>query len=136
MNIEFQNNFTVMPKHTNYMYPMIFGGEFFSKIDLCAAACVRRALHDSECQSAVTHMVNVKFLKPCYVGDLIYIKSNIVEARTKSIKVKVIAEREKRDSDKRDVVAEGELVFVSVLDIQYVKDKPDKLPYASHNLKL
>jgi acyl-CoA hydrolase len=136
MNTEFETNFTVMPKHANYMYPMIFGGAFYSEIDLCAAVCVNRFLNDSDCESSVTHRSEVTYLAPCYVGDIIYLKSKIVSAGKKSIVVEVNAERESRGSTERDKVARGLFVFVAIEHTRDVQDKPKRLPYKNHGLKL
>lgn len=137
MNTHFETNFTVLPMHTNYHPPMIFGGAFFAEIDLCAAACVNRFLHDSTCESAVTHLVeNLKFLAPCYVGDIIYIEADVVGTGKKSIVVNVVARRERRDSPKLDLVAEAKFVFVSIEHTNDVINKPQKLPYKEHGLTL
>jgi hypothetical protein len=44
MNLEYENSFVVLPAHTNYHYPMVFGGhfmaEFFSEIPLAEVALV------------------------------------------------------------------------------------------------
>lgn len=136
MNTEFETNFTVMPEHTNYMLPLIFGGAFFSKLDLCAACCVKRFLQESKCEAAVTHLAETKFMKPCYLGDIVFMKAEIIEARVKSITVKVTAEREKRNSLERDRVAEATFVFVSIEHANDISKKPDMLPYAPHGLTL
>ncbi len=111
----FETNFVVMPADCNYMYPMIFGGAFFSKIDLAAASCVAIALRDSPlgCDSAVTHKFSGTFHKACESGDLVFIKCELVSSRTKSLVVDVKAWREKRSSHNRELVAEAEFVFVS-----------------------
>lgn len=136
MNIEFENSFTVMPKNANYMYPMIFGGDFYAELDLCVATCVNRFLHDSDCGGAVTHKSEVTFLAPTYVGDHIYMKSKVVSVGKKSIVVEVVAEREKRNSPERDRVAEAKFVFVSIAHAKDVAFRPDKLPYKDHGVSL
>lgn len=120
MNLIFENSFTVMPTHCNYMFPMIFGGAFFSELDLCAACCVNRLLHDSECDSAVTHKVlDLTFHKPAYAGDIIFMRAEVIGLRSKAIEVKVTAEREKRAEPGRDHIAEGRFIFVSKKDGEY-----------------
>jgi len=114
MNLVFENSFTVLPKHCNSMYPMIFGGSFFSELDLCAACCVDRLLHDSECDSAVTYkVIDLTFHKAAYCGDIIFMRAEVVELRKKAITVKVIAEREKKAIPGRDHVVDATFVFVS-----------------------
>lgn len=65
MELEFEDNFLVMPDDTNANSPMIFGGAFFSKMDLCAAKAVRRLLYSSEnCSASVTHKFEGSFHRP------------------------------------------------------------------------
>lgn len=115
-NIKFTTNFVVMPSHCNYMYPMIFGGHFFSEMDLCAASCVSRLLHDSECDSAVTHKYSGIFHAPAECGDLIFLEAEVLELRTKSVRMKITGFREKRATKGKDLVAEAEFVFVTKKD--------------------
>lgn len=119
MNLEFNTTFVVMPKHCNYMYPMIFGGAFFSELDLAAASCVGRLLHDSECDSAVTHKFSGTFHKAAECGDLIFLECKITQLRIKGIAVNVKAYREKRSERYRDFIAEADFVFVSKKDGQF-----------------
>ncbi len=107
--------FTVMPSQTNYLGGMIFGGAFFSQMDLAAATAVDEllSLNSSECDSAVTHKADVTFHKPTYVGDMIGLSTNVVEVRTKAIVIHVKALRKQRNKLSYDFVAEGTFVFVS-----------------------
>lgn len=116
MNTVFDTTFTVMPKHCNYMYPMIFGGHLFSEMDLCAACCVNKLLHDSECDSAVTHKFEGVFHAAAESGDLIFLKAVVVELRTKAVVVEVRAYREKRAKSGSDFIAEAKFVFVTKKD--------------------
>lgn len=134
MNRIFETNFVVMPTDANYMYPLIFGGAFAAQIDLCAAQAVSRFLHDSECESAVTHKMEIEFLKPSYVGDLIFLRATVLDGGKKSILVEVTAEREKRGSPERDTVAFAKFVFVSVKGVEDLSHQPEKLPYHPHGL--
>lgn len=122
------------------MYPLIFGGAFFAQIDLCAAATVNRFLYDSKtAETAVTHKIEgLSFLKPCYVGDIIFLHGKILpkELRHKAIVVEVTAEREKPGSSKRDKVASAKLVFISIEDRECVKNRPDYLPYVYHEMSV
>lgn len=145
MEIEFEDNFLVMPEDTNANSPMIFGGAFFSKMDLCAAKAVRRLLYSSDtCSAAVTHKFDGTFHRPCYLGDLIRLKGTVVELRHKAVVVDVLAYRETKDdlngSDGHlawlELVAEAKFVFVSIKNLENVQKKPYKLPYADHGLKL
>jgi acyl-CoA hydrolase len=93
---------------------MIFGGAFMAQLDLCAAACVTRFLHDSECDSAVTYRINnLVFHGAAMIGDIVFMYAKITQVRTHAIVVNIEAFREKRDGPKRDKVADAEFVFVS-----------------------
>ena len=116
MNTLFETNFTVLPKHCNYHLPMIFGGEFLAQMDLAAAMCVSRLLHDSECDSAVTYEFSGRFLAAAEMGDIIFLKCEVTELRKKAVVVSIVADREKRAEPGRDVVAKAEFVFVTKKD--------------------
>ena len=126
MNLEFDTTFIVMPDQCNYMYPMIFGGAFFSEMDLCAAQCVSRLLHDSECNVAVTHKFEGTFHNAAECGDIIFLSSKVVELRHKAIKVQVTAHSEKRGKAGRTHLADGTFVFVTKKDGEF----------AHHGLKM
>src|SRR5258708_35733694 len=113
MNLLFDNSFVVMPKHCNYMYPMIFGGHFFSEMDLCAATCVTRLLHDSECDSAVTYKFEGTFHAACEAGDIVFLRAEIVELRRNAVVVNVKAHRERRPKGGKEHVADAKFVFVT-----------------------
>lgn len=119
MNLKFSTTFTVMPKHCNYMYPMIFGGHFFSEMDLCAACCVNRLLHDSDCDSAVTHKFEGTFHNAAENGDLIFLDAEVVELRHKAVVVAVRAEGEKRAKSGRTLLATARFVFVTKKNGEY-----------------
>lgn len=119
LNKRFDSNFVIMPSDCNYMTPMVFGGFFFAKMDLAAAMCVSRALHDSDCNAAVTHKFSGTFHKPTFCGELIFLSCLITECKTKAIVVLVDAFRERRATPGRDLVAEAEFVFVTQKDGEY-----------------
>lgn len=117
MHIKHETNFVVMPDMCNYMNGMIFGGSFFSQMDLAAATLVSRALHQSECNEAVTHKVNdLVFHDACYCGDIVFLKCEITEVRHKAIVVHVKAYREKRAVVGQKLVATANFVFVTKLN--------------------
>jgi len=134
MNTKFETNFTILAANANDEYPLIFGGHFASQMDLCAAQTARRFLHESECDNAVTHKMEIEFAKPCYVGDLVYLSGEIVSTGKKSIVIQVRAERERRGIPGRDFVALARFVFVSVKDMNDLGDRPEYLPYHPHGL--
>jgi acyl-CoA hydrolase len=108
------NSFVVMPTHTNYMYPLIFGGAFMSELDLCAATLVNNLVKRSKSvDNAVTHKADFTFHAPSYAGDVIYMEAIVEELGKKSIVVKVQAYREPRDSMERIHVATSQFVFVT-----------------------
>ena len=114
------NSFVVMPLHTNYMYPLIFGGAFMSKLDLCAATLINGLVkRSSSVDNAVTHKANFTFHAPSYAGDVIYMDAEVVDLGKKSIVVKVEAYREPRDSLDRIHVATSTFVFVTRMGDEY-----------------
>lgn len=119
MNLKFETSFVVMPSHTNFMAPMIFGGAFFSEMDLCAASAVTRLLHDSMCNSAVTHKFEGTFHAAAECGDLVFLEAEITDLRYKAVVVEVKAYRERRSGPKRDFVAQSKFVFVTRKDGQF-----------------
>lgn len=138
MKLKFEDNFLVMPEDTNSSSPMIFGGAFFSKMDLCAAKAVRRLLYSSKtCSSCVTHKFEGTYHLPCYLGDLVFLEGEVIELRHKAIVVNVQGFREvniDRDSSTRELVADAKFVFVAIINLDNVQEKPNRLPYANHGL--
>jgi acyl-CoA hydrolase len=122
MNLHFESNFTVMPDQCNYMFPMIFGGAFFSQIDLCAACCVTRLLHDSLlADSSVTYKVlDLTFHRAAECGDIIFMEADVVELRHKSVTVAIKAYREKRAKPGREFIADATFVFVTKKGDEFV----------------
>lgn len=132
MNTVFETNFTVMPTDANYMYPLIFGGAFFAQMDLCAARTVQRALYGSPCDGAITHKVdNLQWFKPCYVGDLIFLRGEVTKLVWKSIVVRVTGQRE--IDNKKEDVAVGDFTFLSIKKGDF-SQKPKYLDYRAHEL--
>jgi acyl-CoA thioesterase YciA len=118
------NSFVVMPTHTNYMYPLIFGGAFMSELDLCAATLVNKLVKKSTTiDNAVTHKADFTFHAPSYAGDVIYMDATVSELGKKSIVVKVEAYREPRDSESRIHVATSHFVFVTRMGESYKHHK-------------
>jgi len=114
------NSFVVMPIHTNYMYPLIFGGAFMSELDLCAATLVNKLVKKSTTvDNAVTHKADFTFHAPSYAGDVIYMDASVSELGKKSIVVKVEAHREPRDSEIRIHVSTAKFVFVTRMGEEY-----------------
>lgn len=145
MNTRLTTCFTVFPEHTNSLSPLIFGGAFFAEMDKLAAIAVRRFLYSSPegCKEAVTHKADVVFNKPSYLGDLMFLDAQIMSVgNTKSIVVNVKAHREtprfvndQHDGEIRELIAEVNFVFVSILEEEKVAEKPNLLPYHNHGIK-
>ena len=143
MQLKHQSNFTVYPSDANNMFPLIFGGAFFSYMDKLAATTVRRVLYGSAtCKSAVTHKFEGTFHKPTYVGDLIFVEAEVVDMGKKSVVVEVKAFREKstyfsaETPHQRELVAEAKFVFVSISGKAKMDQHPDLLPYDNHGLEM
>jgi acyl-CoA hydrolase len=135
LNTVYETSFVVYPRHVNCRSPLIFGGAFFSEMDICAATVVKRFLYASKtAKSAVTHKFEGTFLKPCYMGNLIFLNAKITSVGPKSIVVEVEAYRDTEAG--QELVAEANFVFVTVENDNTVEDKPDKLPYCQHGLTL
>lgn len=118
--------FTVMPQHSNYM-SMVFGGEMLSRIDICAAECVRRFLYSSPVKLyALTVKVDVEFHIGAEIGDIVFLEAEIESVGIKSITTKVVGYRE-TSSGKRDKICSGNLRFVT-------KDSPQANKAYQHNL--
>lgn len=117
MNLKFETSFWVMPKDCNAYYPMIFGGAFFSEMDICAASCVKRLLHDSECDSAVTYKFEGTFHAAAQAGDLVLLEAEIVELRNKAITISVKGYRDSKEQ--KELLASARFVFVTKKDGQF-----------------
>jgi acyl-CoA thioesterase YciA len=118
--LKHSNSFVVMPTHTNYMYPLIFGGAFMSELDLCAATLVNKLVKKSDSvDNAVTHKADFTFHAPSYAGDVIYMDAEVVELGKKSIVLKVEGYREPRDSHNRIHVATSKFVFITRYGEEY-----------------
>lgn len=132
----YTTSFIVFPENCNHLKAIIFGGFFMSQLDLAAAHCVRRALFDATegVEHAVTYKADFEFFKPAYVGDLIELEAEIKSVGTKSLSVEVLAWRNKRR--KRDKVAIGKFIFISVGDVSDLSSYPELLPYRAHGLRM
>ncbi len=112
VNTTHETSFVVFPQDCNANPPMLFGGKILAEMDRCAGVTTRRFLYASTVHDAVTVAINdVKFHKPGEVKDLIVVTGTVVKVGEKSITVKVTVEREL--PDKRELLAEGEFVFVA-----------------------
>jgi acyl-CoA hydrolase len=127
-----KTTFTIMPSDANYMYPLVFGGAFFSQIDLCAAITARDYLikNNYQFKQAITHTANVVWFKPSYVGDIIELNGQVTSIGEKSLVIQVVASRKYSN----DVIARADLVFVSIDESSDLSNKPDMLPYRRHGL--
>lgn len=113
--LTFETNFTVFPADTNFHSPpCIFGGTMLAQMDICAAMTTRRVLRgmNSGADDAVTVSVSTTFMRPAYIGDIVYLTGYVEGAGTKSITTRVVAIREDKEG-KKERMAEGFFVFVA-----------------------
>ena len=112
--IVYDTSFTVFPQDTNYnVPPCIFGGKMLAEMDNAAAMVSRRALYGTLCTDAVTVSVNVEFLRPAYLGEIVVINAVLVAVGTKSLDIHVNCYREDRSSGENQKMAQGTFRFVS-----------------------
>jgi acyl-CoA hydrolase len=112
--LKFNNAFVVLPKHCNYMYPLIFGGAFMAELDLCAAVLANKIVKmTNDVDNAVTYKADITFEAPSYSGDVIHMEAQATELRKKSISITVYAYREPRDTEQRKLVAVANFVFIT-----------------------
>ena len=114
MNLVYNSTFTVFPQDCNYLIPpMVFGGKVLSEMDVCAAMACRRLLYGTECTDSVTVQVDkVTFFVGAVIGDLVFLRGEIVKLGHKSIVIHVEGERENHDG-KRERICCGDFTFVS-----------------------
>lgn len=91
--MELTTYWTIMPKDTNYMFPLVFGGAMMSQVDLAAATHARMLLNWTTCDKAVTHKANFDFGCRSYAGDTIRFDSKLVEVRANALRFIVKAYR-------------------------------------------
>lgn len=119
---KYDTSFTVMPEHVNYSAKIIFGGAAFSQLDLAAAAAVRRMLYNSEyADGAVTHKASVTFHCAPVLGDIIFIKAVITEAKDRHFVIRVHADVERYGTGKKFSFADAKFVFVAKKGEAFVK---------------
>lgn len=129
--VTFTTYWTIMPKDTNYMFPLVFGGAMMSQVDLAAATHARMLLNWSECDKAVTYKADFMFTDRAYAGDTIRFDSRVDEVRDNAIRFVVEAYRcplpdgENKGITEFEKIGEHILVFVTMLG--------DK--FAPHGLK-
>ena len=109
-----------MPKDCNPLYPMIFGGALWSRMDMAAHTCTMRLLHHSKCNQAVTYKSNVTFHAAAECGDIVFIYCTVTQLRRKGIGIKVEVQREKSGEPGCLKVAEAEFVFCSKKDGKFI----------------
>lgn len=124
LRTKFTNSFLVMPEHTNFRSPQVFGGAFMAQLDLCAAATCHELLQfsDSTAEDAVTYKAEFTFHKAAQLGDMIYFEAEIIELRLNAIVVIVEAYRQPRDTKfpERIHTASAKFVFVTMTGDKYV----------------
>jgi acyl-CoA hydrolase len=126
---ETRAEYLVLPADANDLYPLIFGGAFYSQMDRCAAIVARKFLKSTACKVAVTHISEVVFHLPSYSGEVLEIVGDVVSAHKKSIVIKVHAWRG------QDLIATVKHVFISLapLEDHILAQRPRTLPYMNHD---
>lgn len=125
--IEYTTSIIVFPKHSNHLYPLIFGGALMEMMDLTAAMTSRRALQLTELEHSVTHKADYTFHRPSYVGDVLDLTGTVKSCSVKSLAIEVIVKR------KSELIATGSFVFISI-EPSDLSLKPAFLPYVKHGL--
>ena len=111
---KYETSFTVFPDHTNYNEPpCIFGGKMLAEMDNCAAMVCRRALYGTDCTDSVTVSVKVDFLRPAYIGDIVYLRGVLTHVGDKSMTVSVECIREEKKTGKQERMSMGMFTFVA-----------------------
>lgn len=123
--MEFTTYWTIMPKDTNYMFPLVFGGAMMSQVDLAAATHARMLLNWTSCDKTITYKANVLFSAPSYAGDTIRFDSRLVEVRDNSLRFIVEAYRIPLPNGSKpmqityELIGKHELVFVTMTGDQF-----------------
>lgn len=118
--LELTTYWTIMPKDTNYMFPLVFGGAMMSQVDLAAATHARMLLNWTTCDKAVTHKANFSFTGRSYAGDTIRFVSRVAEVRDNAIRFLVDVYRSPLPTDGAPMsigfehIGSHELVFVTM----------------------
>lgn len=116
--MEYNTSFTVYPGDCNpHKNPdgsmMVHGGTMLLKMDRAAAACVKRALYNTECDTALTVGVDkVTFFFGAKLGDLINISAKVIDVGLKRITCQVSCFVEEWGGSQK-VMAEGLFHFCS-----------------------
>lgn len=127
--MEFTTYWTIMPKDTNYMFPLVFGGAMMSQVDLAAATHARMLLNWTSCDKVVTHKADFDFGTRAYAGDTIRFDSKVVEVRNNSIRFIVDAYRSALPDGSKPMgicfehIGKHELVFVTMTGDQSTPHK-------------
>lgn len=131
--MSFTTFWTIMPKDTNYMYPLVFGGAMMSEVDLAAATHARMLMHWTNCDKPVTYDTHMKFTARAYSGDTIKFVSHLVEVRDNALKFIVNAYKialpteENNQCIESEHIGQHELVFVTMRGDTYTPHKLKEL---------
>lgn len=115
LHLAHETSFVVYPADTNHL-GTLFGGKTLAEMDRCAGVTVRRLLYASAAKRAVTARVtDARFAAPGRVGDLLFVRGEVVDLGTSSVTVRVTVQREDGDGG-RAPLAEATFTFVCVND--------------------
>lgn len=121
--------FVAFPGDCNANPPMVFGGKLLAEMDRIAGITTRRFLYNSPTgvRDAVTVAINgVKCHRSAQVKDLIVVMGHVAAVGAKSVTIAVRVERETMEKSGviRELLAEGEFVFVA-----YDREKGVAVPH-------
>ena len=120
--LNFETSFLVMPKDTNYMQPLIFGGVFMAQLDIAAASLVHRCVaHSQVVNNAVTYKASFEFVGPANQGDLVVMVAKLTEAKGKHLCITVDGTKEEPNTLTKILVVRAHFVFVTRNNNEYLR---------------
>ena len=108
--IEVTNSDLVIPPHTNHI-GTIFGGRVLELMDLTGAMAAMRFSGEDV---VTVSMDAVDFKEPIHLGDIIELKSKVIQTGKTSLVVKVDIYRVGKEGRQRNFTCRGYLVFVAI----------------------
>lgn len=100
----------VCPNDTNPM-GILQGGRLVQWMDIAAAVCAQT--HAAKICVTVS-IDTVSFIRPAYVGDIIYVEAKITRAFNTSMEIMVSARSKSVFSVKRRLISESYFTFVAI----------------------
>lgn len=101
-----------MPANTNANGD-IFGGWLVSNMDMGGAIEAQRRAH---CRVVTVAIDNMSFIKPVYIGDVVYCYADLIKVGHTSMQFKLQSWTLSVSDEKQKKVAEGMYVYVAIDD--------------------